>query len=237
MIKLSFLFLSLLCFSGGCAFGTVIHKVDDAEFQRNNQPIRKITSVVLLDGSMEQEEVLKTMSEASDLLKIQAGIEFEKVIIKEMDWNGVTSWTGALRMAKHVCGLKPLGHEQYDLCFLFSKKRFGEDYFRYLFWPIVPTVVFAKIDDTWRRYIFIRYGSVGVVLHETIHAFALETGEMSDHCVMASGLYAAPWCRWMGMSTWEEVQKHKWRDFDEKPYIPSQYKRDCIGERCESEEF
>ncbi len=72
----------------GCVFGgkTVKCFLNDADFQKENLPIRTLYLAIATDGSCSDEKIMKLIKNSSDLMKIQTGIELKIKAIMPIAW-------------------------------------------------------------------------------------------------------------------------------------------------------
>jgi hypothetical protein len=227
------LLIALMLMLTGCTWGTVYKKLDTPEFKEALKPRRDLKVVALTDGSFTNERIMQAMSEGSDLFEKQTGIRIGYVSLKKFDWNweGSNTNRNMYRMMRYVCPQVTLSNENFDYCMLFSTHQTMDDYIRYLFYiGGVVTIEWARIEDSYRRYIRFKSPTAHNIAHEMVHGFVFKLGDGSDSCLMASGLYVAPWCHFMGENYWEELMKNKWRNFSEKPSIREDYKPDAYLE-------
>lgn len=93
----------------------------------------------------------------------------------------------------------------------------------------IPTYL-AVTDDTYRRYIIMKVNSPYVLAHEIMHGFVFSTAHSA--CLLdGSGFYPfTSGCIWLTKGNWEEAISNKWRDFNKRPEIPSEYRQDLINE-------
>ena len=188
--------------------GTVKSSLTLPTFQEENQPVRQVSVMVLTDGSFGDETIQATLMEASDRFKEMTGIEIEKVYMKFVPkWNGIVTDRDLLIFMK-----KENQEQNLDLVMAFTNRLFPSDVLL-----LIGVYWMGKIDDTYRRYIVIRTPTVHTVMHEMAHAFILEKGHGT--CLMMSGMFIAPWCKYLGEEDRKEFLKNKWRDFNEKVHV------------------
>jgi hypothetical protein len=88
---------------------------------------------------------------------------------------------------------------------------------------------FGVIEDEWRRYIILYDAlSYKIILHEIYHAFVLRYGHSSK-------ILNSPWptSSWLHKDDRKEVLENKWRDFNVRPEIPSEFVQDLPHHRKE----
>jgi hypothetical protein len=223
MKKLPIIFLLFLV---GCAhFGTVKSKMDDPDFQLQNQPIRIVNIEVINDG-FSKDAVLDSIMRVSDDLTKQVGITLS---IKEYREGEISSF--GHRQAVRNLSKNTFEPTKFDLIIGFSTR------------SIVSHLIEASsmgwawlgvIDDTWRKFIVIKMLDDRVLLHEIYHAFIFNTvhsssGIMSNAIVkvpLAPILFNLP--HYISNKDREEVLRNKWRDFSERPEIPAEYRSDTL---------
>jgi len=86
---------------------------------------------------------------------------------------------------------------------------------------------FGVIEDEWRRYIILYDPlSYKIILHEIYHAFVLRNGHTSK-------ILNSPWptSPWLAKEDRQEVFQNKWRDFNVRPEIGSEFVQDIPRSR------
>lgn len=86
---------------------------------------------------------------------------------------------------------------------------------------------FGVIEDEWRRYIILYDPlSYKIILHEIYHAFVLRKGHTSK-------ILNSPWptSPWLSRDDRKEVLENKWRDFNVRPEVASEFVQDIPNSR------
>lgn len=223
-MKKTLVICSLVVLLAGCLPftnmpGTVKGHIDNPEFQAQNQPYRGLKVLLYVpSGNSELEaKAMGTLQEVSDLFLKQTGIYFQTIEVRYLD----STPFGFREMLRLGPRLTEKEWYKFDIAIFIVEGIKSVD----LLAPI-GMIWFGVIEDTYRRFIYIRSVATWVIAHELGHAFILDHGHST--CLMASGLFVMPYCHYFTMEDWKEIQRNKWRDFSVRPDIPPEYVSDRI---------
>ncbi len=224
-MKRLFLLVFLLSVISCAHTGTVKSQLDDTEFQAENLPYRTLPLCVISEGSWPREKIEATVSDASRLMTEQVGIQLK--IEKWID-RPIPSYT-QIEGLKSVAGIVGKSHKEYALVIGFSSRSVASHAMELAFGAWL-----GAIDDNYRKFIIIKYLDERILLHEVYHAFVM-TKSHSGKGVMTGALIKIPLVpalfnlpRYVSTEDRQEILRNKWRNFNEKPAIPEEFRVDTI---------
>jgi hypothetical protein len=222
-IILMILLISLV----GCAYnGTVKSQLNDNGFQKENLPFRTLSVCVISEGSWPKERIETTLSDLSNLMAEQVGIQLR--VDRWID-HPVPSFvpTQGLQNLVEIIGKE---HQNYDLVIGFSSRGLASNLIEMASW----TAWLGAIDDSYRKFIIIKFLDERVIEHEICHAFVFDRRH-SVNGVLSAAIFKLPLApflfnmpRYVSMEDRQEILRNKWRDFNKKPVIPEKYQADTV---------
>ncbi len=226
-MKKILLTLIIYLFVSACAsMGTVESQLSNKEFQQANLPYRDLSVAVISDGSWPQEKIEATISEVSNRLTQQVGIRLKMERWIEHPISSADPRQG-LQSLVAIIGKE---RKKYDLVIGFSERSLPSQLGEMVSW----TVWLGAIDDSYRKFIIIKFLDEGVLMHEICHAFVLDR-KHSRHGVLNATVFKIPLVPilfnlppYISIEDREEILRNKWRDFDEKPMIPKKDQADIV---------
>lgn len=193
--------------------GTIKSQVDTEEFQALNKPYRGLNIILFIPqgySDAEYTQVVDMMQTVSNNFFLQTGIYFKQVSVREIPHTPFLMETLYRDTKRWV----ERDWFTFDIAIVLVDGLVSAD---------IPLVVFGMpwfgyTDRIHRRFIYLRYNSSWILTHELGHCFIFS----HDHstCLMASGLFLMPFCRYFTEDDWKEVQQNKFRDFGIRPNIP-----------------
>ena len=194
---------------GGCSWGTTKSYLKDSKFQGENYPIRTLR--ILIVNKTPSPELEKVIQKVSQKMKEEVGIELKVIGYHWFQTRSILGIRGYMnQLMEQTCKKQ----QTFDIA-IFSKFTSTE-------LALVPLGIFmlGGIEDTYRRFIFLRVQTEFLLLHEIYHAFIFN--KIHGECVMMSGFYPlGTWCKWLSVEDRKEVLRNKWRDFNIKPELPT----------------
>ncbi len=224
-MKKIFLLILLVSLVGCAHVGTVKSRLNNAEFQAKNLPYRTLSVCVISEGSWPKESIQAVVNDVSSLMTEQVGIQLKIEAWIDHPIPSFTPTEGLRNLVKIVSK----EHKRYDLVIGFSSRSVTS----YLM-EMTVGVHLAAIDDTYRKFIIIKYLDKRVLMHEICHAFVFAKGH-SYSGVMSALLIKLPllpvifnFPKYVSEEDRQEILRNKWRSFNEKPAIPEEDRVDRI---------
>lgn len=214
------LFVLLVSLVGCVHIGTVKSQLNDQAFQAKNLPFRDLSVAVISEELGPKEHIETMISNVSNLMAEQVGIRLR---IDRWIFHPIQSFTPT-EGVKNVAEVIGKEHENYDLVIGFSSRSITSHL-------IELTTGFAwlgAIDDSYRKFIIIKYLDERVLMHEICHAFVFNKSH-SISGVLTAAMFKIPLVpalfnlpKYVSKEDRIEIFRNKWRDFNEKPVIPEE---------------
>jgi hypothetical protein len=223
-----FIIFVLLVSLVGCAhIGTVKFQLNDQAFQAENLPFRTLSVAVISKESWAREDIETLINNVSDLMAAQVGIRLR---IDKWISHPVPSFTPTegVRNVAEVIGKE---HEHYDLVVGFS----SHSVISHLIELTTGFVWLGAIDDSYRKFIIIKYLDERILMHEICHAFVFKKSHSISGVLTAAmikiplvpALFNSP--KYVSKGDRMEILRNKWRDFNEKPAISEELQINTVG--------
>jgi hypothetical protein len=216
-MKKIILFVLLVSLVGCAHIGTVKSQLNDQAFQEKNLPFRDLSVAVISEESWPKEDIETMINNVSNLMAEQVGIRLR---IDRWVFHPIPSFTPT-EGVKNVAKVIGKEHENYDLVVGFSSRSIASHLIE------LPTgfAWLGAIDDSYRKFIIIKYLDERVLMHEICHAFVFNKAH-SISGVLTAAMFKIPLVpalfnlpRYLSKDDRIEILRNKGRDFNEKPVI------------------
>ena len=193
-------------------------------FHDENGSVRELRIFLVYNDNVNLHKALKLIDKASYYAEKDVGIKL--TTIRTMPVGGDTeygnlSFHGSWSLGQ-IQTLTWNHKEEFDIAIGFAS---DPPLTRWTGWLLHKP--FGVIEDEWRRYIILYDPlSFKIVLHEIYHAFVLRNGHTSK-------ILNSPWptSPWLAKDDRKEVLRNKWRDFNVRPEIKSEFVQDIPRSR------
>jgi hypothetical protein len=211
----------------GCAYsGTVQPRLSDYGFQKENLPLRTLSVCVISQGSWPKERIEATLSDLSSSLAEQVGVSLR--VDRWID-HPIPSFV-PIQGLQNLVEIIGKEHQRYDLVIGFSSRGVVSNAVELVSW----TAWLGAIDDSYRKFIIIKFLDQRVLMHEICHAFVFDRRH-STSGVMSAAIVKLPllpilfnFPEYVSEEDRQKILQNKWRSFNEKPVIPEQYQADTV---------